>query len=59
MLVSRIVAVYSRPPSLRDLEFAPHRRTVAINEGGYSNAYVPFCALAVIEELARHRTPGG
>ncbi|HUY84471.1 MAG TPA: class II histone deacetylase [Steroidobacteraceae bacterium] len=34
-------------------------RIVAVHEGGYSNAYVPFCGLAVIEEMARHRTPAG
>ena len=32
-------------------------RLVALHEGGYSNAYVPFCGLAVVEEFARHRTP--
>jgi len=32
-------------------------RLVATHEGGYSNAYVPFCGLAVIEELAGRRTP--
>jgi acetoin utilization deacetylase AcuC-like enzyme len=32
-------------------------RLVATHEGGYSNAYVPFCGLAVIEELAGIRTP--
>ena len=31
-------------------------RIVATHEGGYSNAYVPFCGLAVIETLARTRT---
>ena len=31
-------------------------RMVATHEGGYSNAYVPFCGLAVIEELAGIRT---
>jgi acetoin utilization deacetylase AcuC-like enzyme len=32
-------------------------RLVAVHEGGYSLAYVPFCGLAVIEELAsRHTT---
>lgn len=31
-------------------------RIVATHEGGYSNAYVPFCGLAVIEELAGLRT---
>lgn len=34
-----------------------HGRIVATHEGGYSNAYVPFCGLAVIEELSRHRSP--
>jgi acetoin utilization deacetylase AcuC-like enzyme len=32
-------------------------RLVATHEGGYSNAYVPFCGLAVIEEFAGIRTP--
>ncbi len=32
-------------------------RLVATHEGGYSNAYVPFCGLAVIEEFAGQRTP--
>ncbi|MCB2128987.1 MAG: class II histone deacetylase [Rhodobacteraceae bacterium] len=32
-------------------------RLVAIHEGGYADAYVPFCGLAVIEELSGHRTP--
>jgi acetoin utilization deacetylase AcuC-like enzyme len=32
-------------------------RLVATHEGGYSNAYVPFCGLAVIEEFAGTRTP--
>ena len=32
-------------------------RLIATHEGGYSNAYVPFCGLAVIEEFARTRTP--
>jgi len=31
-------------------------RLVMIHEGGYSTAYVPFCGLAVIEELAGVRT---
>ena len=31
-------------------------RVVATHEGGYSNAYVPFCGLAVIETLAGLRT---
>jgi len=31
-------------------------RLVMLHEGGYSDAYVPFCGLAVIEELAGHRT---
>ena len=32
-------------------------RLVAAHEGGYSEAYVPFCGLAVIETLAGLRTP--
>lgn len=31
-------------------------RLLATHEGGYSNAYVPFCGLAVIEALAGTRT---
>ena len=32
-------------------------RVVATHEGGYSNAYVPFCGLAVVETFAGVRTP--
>lgn len=32
-------------------------RLVAVHEGGYSEAVVPFCGLAVIEALAGQRTP--
>ncbi|MFT4151219.1 MAG: class II histone deacetylase [Paracoccaceae bacterium] len=32
-------------------------RLIAVHEGGYSEVEVPFCGLAVIEELAGHRTP--
>lgn len=31
-------------------------KVVFCHEGGYSSAYVPFCGLAAIEELASHRT---
>lgn len=31
-------------------------RLVAVHEGGYSEAYVPFCGLAVVEELSDTRT---
>lgn len=31
-------------------------RLVLAHEGGYSEAYVPFCGLAVMEELSGHRT---
>jgi acetoin utilization deacetylase AcuC-like enzyme len=31
-------------------------RLVVVHEGGYSPAYVPFCGLAVVEELVGHRT---
>lgn len=31
-------------------------RLLALHEGGYSTAYVPFCGLAAIEELAGERT---
>lgn len=30
---------------------------VFTHEGGYSAAYVPFCGLAVLEEVSGHRTP--
>ncbi len=32
-------------------------RLIAAHEGGYSEAYVPFCGLAVLEALSGHRTP--
>jgi hypothetical protein len=32
------------------------RRLVMVHEGGYSEFYVPFCGLAVVEELAGERT---
>lgn len=36
-------------------------RIVAVHEGGYSELYVPFCGLAVIEQMAhtlsKVRTP--
>ena len=41
------------------VELADHLcagRLIALHEGGYSTAYVPFCGLAVIEELTGHRT---
>ncbi|MEM8532486.1 MAG: class II histone deacetylase [Chloroflexota bacterium] len=31
-------------------------RLVMVHEGGYSEAYVPFCGLATVEELAQERT---
>ena len=31
-------------------------RLVIVHEGGYSEAVVPFCGLAVIEALSGHRT---
>lgn len=31
-------------------------RVVAVHEGGYAEVAVPFCGLAVIEELSGHRT---
>ena len=31
-------------------------RLVACHEGGYSPAYVPYCGLAIIEEMAGVRT---
>ncbi len=33
-----------------------HGRLVLVHEGGYSEAYVPFCGLAAIEELVGVRT---
>ena len=32
-------------------------RLLAAHEGGYSDGYVPFCGLAIIETFAGHRTP--
>ena len=32
-------------------------RLVVVHEGGYSESYVPFCGLAIVEELSGHRTP--
>lgn len=31
-------------------------KLVVVHEGGYSEAYVPFCGLATIEEMSGHRT---
>ena len=31
-------------------------RLLVVHEGGYSEAYVPFCGLAILEELTGHRT---
>ncbi|MEM7539576.1 MAG: class II histone deacetylase [Chloroflexota bacterium] len=31
-------------------------RLVVVHEGGYSESYVPFCGLAIVEELSGHRT---
>ena len=31
-------------------------RVVVMHEGGYSEAYVPFCGQALIEALSGHRT---
>ena len=31
-------------------------RLVMIHEGGYAEAYVPFCGLAIVETMAKHRT---
>ena len=31
-------------------------RVVAVHEGGYSEAYVPFCGLAVVEEVSGVKT---
>jgi acetoin utilization deacetylase AcuC-like enzyme len=33
-----------------------HGRLLAVHEGGYSTAYVPFCGLATMEELTGERT---
>ncbi len=32
-------------------------KLVVVHEGGYSEVCVPFCGLALLEELAGHRTP--
>lgn len=34
-------------------------RLVAVHEGGYSDLYVPFCGLAVMEQLCGLRTKVG
>ena len=39
-----------------DLQLSRDTRLVALHEGGYSTAYVPFCGLAVVEELAGRRS---
>lgn len=31
-------------------------RLVIVHEGGYSESYVPFCGLAIVEQLSGHRT---
>jgi len=31
-------------------------RMVLVHEGGYSESYVPFCGLAIVEALSGHRT---
>ena len=31
-------------------------RLVIVHEGGYSESYVPFCGLAIVEELSGHKT---
>jgi acetoin utilization deacetylase AcuC-like enzyme len=31
-------------------------KLVLVHEGGYSEAYVPFCGQAIVETLARRRT---
>lgn len=31
-------------------------KLVACHEGGYSSAYVPFCSLAIVEEMSGHQT---
>lgn len=31
-------------------------RLVVVHEGGYSESYVPFCGLAIVEELSGHKT---
>jgi acetoin utilization deacetylase AcuC-like enzyme len=33
-----------------------HGRLVMVHEGGYSEAYVPFCGQAIMETLAGRRT---
>ena len=32
-------------------------KLVCVHEGGYSEPVVPFCGLAIVEELSGHRTP--
>lgn len=33
-----------------------HGKLLLFHEGGYSNLYVPFCGLAVMEQLTGHKT---
>lgn len=42
---------------LMDVTASYDGKLIATHEGGYSAAYVPFCGLAVLEELTGHRTP--
>jgi acetoin utilization deacetylase AcuC-like enzyme len=42
---------------LMDTASANKAHLVFTHEGGYSAAYVPFCGLAVLEELTGHSTP--
>ena len=42
--------------TLRTADLVCGGRLVAVHEGGYSPEYVPFCGLAVLEQMSGHRT---
>lgn len=42
---------------LMDVMTSVGGKYVLTHEGGYSAAYVPFCGLAILEEITGHRTP--
>jgi acetoin utilization deacetylase AcuC-like enzyme len=59
--IGRMMATSETYRMLAHLVLAAARETaggrlVATHEGGYSNAYVPFCGLAVIEAMSEQRT---
>ena len=42
---------------LMDVMASVGGKYILTHEGGYSAAYVPFCGLAILEEITGHRTP--